>query len=267
MLKLTGRYYQTIPFDEPGYKTEPIELDPARTAFIAMHCWDIGCEGGPPLDRNYWVGMGFPQTFQEAERILREQIRPAMDAARHAGVTVCHVESAKIGEQHPEAQEDLDVPPAQEKSETRNSKPETGPVLTDWMTRMSARFHGADYATNPPYTSMDRAKIVAPLPGEPFVYQSGQLDRALRRRGIENLIYSGFATDMCVLRAPGGVEPMLSSGYRMFLMRDATIGVEMPDSFEERIATRWAVRYFETHFGDTITADDFIQACDSCRRA
>jgi nicotinamidase-related amidase len=258
MLKLTGRYYRTIPIDNPGFETETIELDPARTAFIGMHCWNIGCPDGPAINNNYWVGMGFPQTSHEAERIMRECIRPAMDAARRAGVTVCHVESAKIGEQHPAAQEDLDEPPAA-------SSTASPPVLTDWMTRMTARFHGADYPTQSPYARMDRAQIVTPLPGEPYVYQTGQLDRILRRRGIENLIYSGFATDMCVLRAPGGVEPMLGSGYRMFLMRDATIGVEMPDTFEERIATRWAIRYFETHFGDTISTDDFIQACEACR--
>jgi len=44
MLRLTGRYYRTIPIDETGYETETVELDPARTAFIGMHCWDIGWE-------------------------------------------------------------------------------------------------------------------------------------------------------------------------------------------------------------------------------
>ena len=106
-------------------------------------------------------------------------------------------------------------------------------------------------------------RIVAPVPGEPYVHQTGQFDRALRRRGIENLIYSGFATDMCILRAPGGIEPMAPMGYRIFLVRDATLGVEQPDTFEERIATRWAIRYFETHFGDTITTADFMAACEA----
>ena len=47
----------------------------------------------------------------------------------------------------------------------------------------------------------------------------------------------------------------------IFLLRDATIGVECPDTFAERIATRWAVRYFETHFGDTVLCEDFVAAC------
>jgi nicotinamidase-related amidase len=102
---------------------------------------------------------------------------------------------------------------------------------------------------------------VAPLPGEIYAYDTAQFDGLLRQRGIENLIYTGFAADMCVLRAPGGIEPMLPYGYRIFLMRDATLGVEAPDVFEERLATRWAIRYFEAHFGDTVTFDDFVRAC------
>jgi nicotinamidase-related amidase len=252
---MTGRYYRTIPIDKTGYETEAVELDPKRTAFIGMHCWDIGCEGGPEVDPNFCVGMGFYETFREAERIMRECIRPAMEAARRAGILVCHVESPTIGAKRPEAKHDLD-PPGQP------WKP-LPPVVSGWREHIVARSHGKDYATQSPYARMDRAKIVAPMPGEPFVYQTGQFDRALRRHSIENLIYSGFATDMCILRAPGGIEPMAPLGYRIFLMRDATLGVESPDTFADRIATRWAIRYFETHYGDTITLADFLKACSA----
>jgi len=255
MLRFEGRYYRTIPITEARYETEPVQLDTRRTAFVAMHCWDIGCEDGPEIDPDYWVGMGFCETSREAERILLDRIRPAMDAARRAGVLVCHVECADIGSKHPEAQEDLDPP-------QQPSAPP--PVVQGWREQIVVRSHGKDFATLSPYARMDRAKVVAPLPGEPYVYQTGQFDRALRRRGIENLIYSGFAADMCVLRAAGGIEPMATLGYRLFLMRDATIGVESPDTFDERIATRWAVRYFETHYGDTVLTADFIRSCERC---
>jgi nicotinamidase-related amidase len=252
LLQLTGRYYRPIPLDDAGYETEPLALDPRKTALVAMHCWDIGCEGGPPIDKNYFVGMGSLESFREAERILRESIRPTMDAARQAGVLVCHVECEAIARRHPEALLDADAPIAVK---------EEPPVVPGWRKKMEDRFHGKDYPTRSPVAGMDRARIAFPLPAEPFVHQTGQLDRLLRRRGIENLIYTGFATDMCVLRAPGGVEPMASQEYRLFLMRDATIGVECPDTFPERIATRWAIRYFETHFGDTLLCEDFVAAC------
>jgi nicotinamidase-related amidase len=256
MLQLEGRYYRTIPLDRPSYETELLELDPQRTALVVMHCWNIGCECGPAIDLNYWVGIGFPQTTREAGRIMREQIRPAMDASRKAGILVCHVENESIASRHPEAQQDLDAtPPAWQDPHF------VPPVETGWMQRMVARNHGADYVTGSPYAHMDHAKVVDALPGEPFVHQTNQFHRVLARHGIENLIYTGFATDMCILRAPGGIEPMAHWGYRLFLMRDATIGVECPDTWEERIATRWAIRYFETHFGDTVTSDDFRRAC------
>jgi nicotinamidase-related amidase len=108
---------------------------------------------------------------------------------------------------------------------------------------------------------MDFPQIVAPLPGEPIACTTNQLDRILRKRGIVNLIYSGFATDMCILNAEGGIGPMFNLGYQVLLIREATLGVEMPDWFEQRIATRWAIRFVETHYGDTIGFADFMLNC------
>ena len=254
MLTLPGRYYRTLPIDDMQYETEELELDPVRTSLVVMHCWNIGCEDGPGIDPSFWVGMGSREALTEAGRIMREVIRPCMDAARKAGVLVSHVESEGIAAKHLEAQEDTDPAP---------QPPDTPPpVVPGWRERIVGRSHGQDYATRSPYARMDRAKVVEPLAGEPFVYQTAQFDRALRRRGIENLIYTGFATDMCTLRAPGGIEPMAPYGYRLFLMRDATLGVELPDTFDELVATRWGVRYFETHHGDTVLSGDFIEACE-----
>ncbi len=255
LLTLPGRYYRTLPINDTGYETETLELEPAKTAFVGMHCWNIGCADGPEIDPDYCVGMGFYENLAEGERIIIEAIRPAMDAARAAGILVCHVESGTIGAKHPEAQEDLDPP-----AEPAPMPPE---VVPGWRQHILARAHGADYATLSPYARMDRAQVVAPLPGEPYAYQTGQFDRLLRRHGIENLIYSGFATDMCILRSGGGIEPMAPYGYRLFLMRDATLGVEHPNTFHERIATRWAIAYFEAHYGDTVTLADFVKACEA----
>jgi nicotinamidase-related amidase len=256
-LRLPGRYYRTIPLDDSGYQATEVELDADRTALVVLHCWNIGCEGGPPIDPRFFVGMGFVEDFREAERIMREVIRPCMDAARQAGVLVAHVESPSFGAHRPEAQEELDPPgpPGDAICE----------VVPGWRQAIVDRSHGARYATESGYATMDRARIVEPLPGEPFAYQTGQLHRLLRRHGIESLIYTGFAADMCLLRAPGGIEPMAPYGYRLYVVRDATVGIELPDHFEERVATRWAIAYFETHYGDTVLSADFIRACEALR--
>ena len=124
-----------------------------------------------------------------------------------------------------------------------------------------ARSHGRDYASKSGYAEMDFPEVAAALPGEPIVHQTGQFDRLLRKRGIVHLIYMGFATDMCILNAPGGIAPMAQLGYQTVLVRDATLGVEFPDWWEERVATRYAIRFFETHYGDTIESADLLRSC------
>jgi len=48
VLRLTGRYYRTIPITDTGYAEELLELPLAQTALVSLHCWNIGCPGGPP---------------------------------------------------------------------------------------------------------------------------------------------------------------------------------------------------------------------------
>lgn len=250
VFRLTGRYYRTVPMSQAGYVEEPLELDADKTAFVVLHCWNIGCLDGPALDDNFWVGMGFPETTVEAYRIMREVIRPCMEAARQAGILVCHVEPADIVAKH--------VPT---KSEAKASPSSVPPAVAGYREGILARSHGEGYAVDSPFTRKDRARVVASLPGEPFVAETKDFDAILRERGIENLIYAGFATDMCVLFSPAATMAMAGLGYRVYLMRDATLGVEFPDTFEERLATRWAIRFFETHLGDTVTSRDFLEAC------
>ncbi len=249
VLRLRSRYYRTIPIDRPGPEFEDLELNEDRTALVVMHCWNIGCPDGPDIENDYWVGMGFPEVHREAEAIMKDRIRPAMDAAREIGMAVCHVESQTI-----------------ERNRSRRGKePAEDREPWGWRERMAWRYHGRDYEHRSPLIDMDRAKAVAPLQGEPFVYRTADLVNHLKERGIENLIYSGFATDMCILRAPGGIEDTAGLDYRVFLIRDATLGVEFPDTLTERLSTGWAIRFFESHFGDTITTEEFIEACRSAR--
>jgi len=259
-LRLKGRYYRTIPITAPGYEEEILELDANKTAFVSLHCWNVGCPENP-LDVNYCVDMGFPQTTDEAHRIERDFIRPALDAARRAGIFVCHVQAESIAKKYPQHLEEVEEEiPQPSKPSQPSSKHE--PPIPCYREQILFRNHGEDYPTKSPLKDMDFPRVVAPLLGEPVVYTTKQLDYVLRKRGIVNLIYAGFATDMCILNAPGSIGPMFGLGYRVLLIREATLGVEMPDWFEERIATRWAIRFIETHYGDTVGFADFILNCN-----
>jgi len=247
-MRLKTRYYRALPIDSPGYEEEIFELPVEKTALVGMHCWNIGCPDGPPADVDFCVGMGWPQSTKEAGRIMRQVIRPAMDAARNAGIPVCHVESDWMDEQYP------DVPSRRQRDREHFPDGRVGEML--------ARAHGRDYLGRSPLASMRRAEIVSPQGDEPLVFYTDQLDAYLKERGIETLIYTGFATDMCVLGADGGARPMLGLGYRCILMRDATVGVETPESFGERLSTRYGTHLFEWQVGFSTTYGDFSEALE-----
>ncbi len=264
MLRLTGRYYRTIPITDTGYETEPLELALDETALVSLHCWNIGCPEGPPLAPEFCVGMGYPCVTREAYGIMRNAIRPALIAARDCGLQVCHVQAVGIAERYPEwFSHAIDEPredPVPQPQAPREA-------IAGHRRSILWRSHGEDYPNRSGLAEMDFPDVVAPEPGEPIVHQTAQFDRILRERGIVNLVYAGFATDMCILNAPGGMGPMFGLGYRVILIRDATIGVEPPDFLEERIATRWGIRYPATHWGDTIEVADLIAACEAAGEA
>lgn len=255
ILRLKGRFYRTIPITNPGFEEETLELDADKTALVSLHCWNIGFPENP-LNENYWVGMGFPQTVREAQRVMNVFIRPAMDAARRAGILVCHVQAKSIAMKYPQHLEEF----GEEDGKPVYAPP---PAIPGYRESVLSRFHGKDYLSSSPLRNMDFPRVVAPLPGEPVVYATRQFDKVLRRREIVNLIYMGFAADMCLLYAEGGIISMFNLGYRILLIREATLGVEMPDWFEDKISTKWAVRFFETHFGDTVSFMDFVGACNN----
>ena len=261
-LHLPGRYYRLRPISNPGLETESLELEIAKTAIVSMHCWDIGFEGGPALDENFAVGMSLPQNFAESERIMKAKIAPALEMARRHRMLVAHVTNLSIALKDPRPQEDMDPLTSNGETSLVPGASTSTPAVPGWAEYIHTRAHGP-YLNNLPYCAMNTAQVVAPQPGDLYVFQSSQFDRVLRRRGIENLIYTGFAMDMCILRAGGGAEAMLELGYRVFLMRDATLGIEYPDTWESQAMTLWGVRYFESHCGDSFLFEEFMSAMNA----
>ena len=246
VIKLDARYYRALPIDNPGYESVTFELPVARTALIGMHCWNIGCPDGPPMDMNYCVDLGWPQSTEEGYRIMVDVMRPAMDAARKIGLPVVHIEADWMDEHYP------DIPSRRDKTKTWKPMGRQKEVIE--------RAHGVDYMKNSPLAKMKRAEIVSPVGDEKMVFYTDTLDEYLKAHNIDTLIYTGFAADMCILGSEGGGHAMLARGYRCILVRDGTVGVERPDTFDERLATRYGIHIFEWKIGYSTSFKELMAA-------
>ena len=59
---------------------------------------------------------------------------------------------------------------------------------------------------------------------------------------------------------------MAPRGYRCVLLREATFGVEFPDTLADRTHTNVALRYVEAWVGYTASAADFRAGCADLAR-
>jgi len=56
--------------------------------------------------------------------------------------------------------------------------------------------------------------------GDLFSASTDEINTLLRERGIENIVYMGVHTNMCVFGKPGALAPMKRAGFKVFLARD-----------------------------------------------
>jgi nicotinamidase-related amidase len=101
--------------------------------------------------------------------------------------------------------------------------------------------------------------------GEFVVATGEQLHALLAERGILHLVYAGFATNWCILNRDYGMRAMAGRGYNMILLREATAGVEFPDTVAKGLATEMAVREVEQQLGFSAANADFLAACAAAK--
>ena len=256
-LRILGTHWATPNLQDAGWVEEEFNLNPAETGFVALHLWNMGDVNGPEVPEGYFVDMGTLENQGESVRIADNYIRPAIDAARAAGMQIFHVEPGNIAMKydsvhHMLEDEDTNPPPGPARP------PEANP---GWNAERADRSHGAGYRDWDGWQQMRIIQSCDAEPGDQVILTSAQFDRICRSKGIKNLIYTGFATNMCILGSAGATQPMLGYGYKVFLIREATLAVEYPDTFPERLMTRSALKYFQQAVGDTVGYEQFMAAC------
>ena len=85
-------------------------------------------------------------------------------------------------------------------------------------------------------------------------------DTWLQSQGITTLIYAGYASNWCVLHRPVGIIRMKLRGYRVLIVRDCTIAIEMPETLQGEWANRVTINMIENHWGRSTTLADLSEA-------
>ena len=259
-LRVHGRHGACPSLDRAGWYEAAYDLDPRETGCVALHLWNVGDEagGGPPVPDAFCVDMGMRQTQEESVRIAERYIRPAIDASRAAGIPIFHVEPANIALKYDSVHYMLEADDLEPPKPARPRPPEANP---GWQKERAERTHGRGYREWEGWQQMRILSSCDAEPGDQVVLTGRQFDRILRARGIKNLVYSGFATNMCILGSPAATQEMLGFGYRIFLIREATLGVEYPETLADRTVTQIALKYFEAQVGDSIAFAEYVAAC------
>ena len=248
-LNLNVRYFQdSTPADVVCRETEFIRreiempLPINETALILVDLWNVHFIES-------WI--------ERAKQVTVECVVPVIDAARKIGMTVVHAPSPSVAEQYPQLQRHKPPQP---------SAPNTWPPQ-----EFSSR--SGDYniyrgpRSQPPGIGIHWNKLAPQLSMSPaidvkddeFVIATGQqLHELLEERRILHLLYAGFATNWCVLGRDYGIRSMSRYGYNIILLRDATTGVEFPDTYSNLFTTEIAIREVEQQYGFSASNADFL---------
>ena len=244
-----------------GHVHKTVELDSTNTAVIAIDMWNLGSDGEPiiPGVEKYWEYnyMGGHGVAKRAGKIMEEEIVPALEAAREAGVPVIHNEPRQILARYAWAEPPEDTP------KTSSSTPDWPPP--DFRQQLLTEYHSTVFGEGykEPWRAIqqnyDFADCVKPDPRDHLFSQPQQIERFLAERKILNLVYVGFLLNFCLLMKPGGIL-QTRNRYRAIVLRDCTAASETAWSTDENLITKAFIHWLEIGGALTATGKDLREA-------
>ncbi len=87
---------------------------------------------------------------------------------------------------------------------------------------------------------------------------SSRFSEWLRRMSIDTLIYSGIASNMCVIGRDLGMIPMQGKGFRLFFVPEASAAVEFGESWNTGEIHKSTTILISQWVGELISLNDFL---------
>ena len=237
------------------HKEKIIQLDLKETAFVLVDVWDFS-----RVSQKIRSSCGYTSFFKRVEKVVSENIVPALKAARKVGMTIIHLPTEYAAIKYPQnkrLKKELNLPPKQ----ISNSWPPE-----DFTRKLSSELEENRYWKGIEEEDDKRRELtyihtkVQPLENEYVIANSAEMNEVLKRQKILNLVYVGFATNMCVIDKPGAMREMGLKRYRTVLLRDCTTAFENQNTFDKKLMTKlWAEWIEMCTIGYTANSKDFIE--------
>jgi len=252
------------PSCEEGYHERIIERSASQVGLVLVHCWNLGADDGPyPMGPDAHMPGKAGDWVPTAHEIIRDYIKPVVDAARRAGIEVFHLAQPKYAQRY-ETYRRIRKDPAMR-------EPTRPHVDLSVRPRSYERQHEDEYGKGFPgcvwqthAEQFDIAKDVRPTGDEPVIVNGLQLNQLCRRKDIDTLFYAGFMADICLVDSSGAIREMSNRfRYNCVVLRECTTAYEYEDTYQGRWMTFSAIRRIETGLGYSASAADFIQAAEA----
>lgn len=252
-INISGRFYRMYPSEKfLGHAEKMLELDIATTVFLVVDVYGLGADEIDEETKKTWSGLVSTRSTEPHDRIIVENLRPALDAARRAGLPIVYVSNSapRIALNHSAYQEQK-TDTLQVNKDELYSEDNIDPL---------EYHHGFSKV-------LKYSDVIKPQPTDYYIRKhthSGffdtRLDSLLRNLRCETLVCVGFALDMCL---GATMIDALWRNYRVLLLRDCTFAVELPDIDEPGSWTnRWII-YHECAIGYTATSKQWISSCEA----
>jgi len=267
-MKLPVRFYRSYPMDvqakhpalgHVGQAEKVMELDAGQTVVAGLHLWNVGEPDGPDVtpDGPDWPLTKIYEYYRDAAVVTNSKIRPILAAARAAGLGVVHVVNDRYAHKYPQYAK------TGEKYGHREADATPAPDLS-WRPEFYEDHYGPGVDKSVMAAVKKKLRIpqaVAPEPTDDMVLSGYQFAHLMADRQAHTIIYTGFATNECLLFAGGGMAEMRDR-CRLILVRDATVALEHKETVLEHANRDAAIRLVEHSFGYTCTTADLLHALD-----
>jgi nicotinamidase-related amidase len=232
-------YRQFTSEGESSWQRQSLELSAPHTALIVMHAWQ------PPAPDEHPGWQRAVPYLRQIQTVLRDVFPPLLTAVRARGMAVFHVTGCEAEAAAPLPRIHAD-PTWQKLSKFREREVFPGAA------------NGVDVANG--WKQRRIAPEAAPLAGDGIAETANELHALCLERGINHLIYIGFALNWCLLMSPGGMVDMKRLGYLCSTVAEAVVAVESHESRPNRGEYQQALWRVAVEFGFVFNDHDLIAA-------